>query len=57
MRARTAGLGLLLLLLAQSAQAAGGAVAATPWWHVVPGASWRAPHGPGSDVAERGANE
>ena len=32
MRARAAGLGLLLLLLAQSAQAAGGAVAATPWW-------------------------
>jgi len=29
-----------------------GAVAATPWWRVVPGASWRAPHGPGSDVTD-----
>ena len=28
-----------------------GVVAATPWWHVVPGASWRSPRGPGSDVA------
>ena len=27
-----------------------GVVAATPWWHVVPGASWRSPRGPGSDV-------
>lgn len=24
----------------------------TPWWCAVPGASWRAPVGPGSDVAE-----
>jgi hypothetical protein len=32
MRARAAGLGLLLLLLAQSAQAAGTTAAGTPWW-------------------------
>ncbi|GAA1735118.1 formylglycine-generating enzyme family protein [Aeromicrobium alkaliterrae] len=30
-----------------------GAVAATPWWHVVPGASWRHPGGPGSTVEDR----
>jgi uncharacterized protein len=32
MRTRAAGLGLLLLLLAQSAQAAGETAAGTPWW-------------------------
>ncbi len=30
------------------------AVAATPWWRLVPGASWRHPEGPGSDVGARG---
>ncbi|WP_229053397.1 formylglycine-generating enzyme family protein [Aeromicrobium sp. Leaf350] len=30
-----------------------GAVAATPWWHVVPGATWRSPEGPGSHVDDR----
>ncbi len=30
-----------------------GAVAATPWWLMVDGASWRAPEGPGSDVSRR----
>lgn len=29
------------------------AVAATPWWRVVPGATWRHPEGPQSDVHER----
>lgn len=29
-------------------------VAATPWWCKVPGAFWRAPEGPGSDVTKRG---
>lgn len=29
------------------------AVAGAPWWLPVPGASWRAPEGPGSDVADR----
>ena len=28
-------------------------VAAAPWWCQVPGASWRAPEGPGSDVSSR----
>jgi formylglycine-generating enzyme required for sulfatase activity len=28
--------------------------AGTPWWCGVPGASWRAPEGPGSDVEGRG---
>ncbi|WP_340537732.1 formylglycine-generating enzyme family protein [Nocardioides sp. GXZ039] len=26
---------------------------ATPWWRMTPGASWRAPEGPGTDVATR----
>ena len=30
------------------------AVPGTPWWLAVPGASWRAPEGPDSDVEERG---
>lgn len=30
------------------------AVAATPWWRQVQGASWRRPEGPGSDVEGRG---
>jgi len=30
------------------------AVAATPWWRQVPGASWRAPEGAGSTLAGRG---
>ena len=29
------------------------AVAATPWWRVVPGACWRNPEGPGSGVTSR----
>ncbi|MDX8152509.1 formylglycine-generating enzyme family protein [Patulibacter brassicae] len=29
------------------------AIAATPWWRQVHGASWRAPEGPGSTVEER----
>lgn len=29
-------------------------VAAAPWWCVVPGASWSAPEGPGSDIRTRG---
>ncbi len=29
------------------------AVAATPWWRQVEGASWRHPEGPGSDVTDR----
>ena len=29
-------------------------VAAAPWWRLVPGASWRAPEGPHSDLAGRG---
>src|SRR6185312_13055362 len=29
-------------------------VAAAPWWCKVPGAFWRRPEGPGSDVRERG---
>jgi len=28
--------------------------ARAPWWCAVPGASWRCPEGPGSDIAERG---
>lgn len=28
-------------------------VAAAPWWREVPGADWRHPEGPGSDIAER----
>ena len=28
-------------------------VAAAPWWCKVPGTSWRAPEGPGSDISER----
>ena len=27
--------------------------AATPWWRPVPGATWRAPEGPGSDIGAR----
>ena len=29
-------------------------VAAAPWWCKVPGAWWKSPEGPGSDVAQRG---
>lgn len=29
-------------------------VAAAPWWCKVPGANWRSPAGPGSNIAERG---
>ncbi|HMR49712.1 MAG TPA: formylglycine-generating enzyme family protein [Arachnia sp.] len=29
------------------------AVAATPWWRLVPGANWRRPEGPGSGVESR----
>ena len=29
-------------------------VAATPWWCKVPGACWRTPEGPGSDISKRG---
>lgn len=29
------------------------AVAQAPWWRAVPGASWRAPEGPGSSVEDR----
>ncbi|MFT4189262.1 MAG: formylglycine-generating enzyme family protein [Aeromicrobium sp.] len=29
------------------------AIASTQWWRVVPGASWRAPEGPGSTVEDR----
>jgi formylglycine-generating enzyme required for sulfatase activity len=32
----------------------GDRAAAAPWWVAVKGASWRAPEGPGSDLADRG---
>ncbi len=31
-------------------------VAVAPWWCQVPGASWRAPEGPGSDIRSRGSH-
>jgi len=33
---------------------AGAVVPGLPWWRDVPGASWRAPEGPGSDLKDRG---
>jgi formylglycine-generating enzyme len=41
------------LLSADARSATLGAVASAPWWRAVPGANWRHPEGPGSDIAAR----
>ncbi|MEV7611873.1 formylglycine-generating enzyme family protein [Streptomyces sp. NPDC089799] len=39
--------------LAEAVAAVSPAVAGTPWWRAVSGASWRSPEGPGSSFADR----
>jgi sulfatase modifying factor 1 len=42
------------LLSVKTRSARLGAAASAPWWRAVPGADWRHPEGPGSDIIHRG---
>jgi formylglycine-generating enzyme required for sulfatase activity len=41
------------LLTAETRSATLGAATSAPWWRAVPGADWRKPDGPGSDISRR----
>jgi formylglycine-generating enzyme required for sulfatase activity len=54
--AEQAGWSFVFYALVQDEAAVTGRVAGAEWWCAVSGASWRAPDGPGSDVANRQAH-